>query len=274
MEHMSTIASSGRPVAESVHQLENYVGGAWRPAVGVDALEDRNPATGELLARVPLSGAADVDAAVAAARAAQPAWRRTSMLVRGRAVFALREALVAHREELAQLVTRDMGKTLEDARGEVGRGIESVEYACSIGELMKGENLEGVATGLDVELVRQPVGVVAAITPFNFPAMIPLWFLPYAIAAGNAFILKPSERDPLPAQRIAEIIDGIEEIPAGIVEPRARRSRRRQRAARPPGHRRDLVRRLRPPRRATSRCAQRSAASACRRSAVRRTRWS
>ena len=164
-----------------------------------------------------LSGAADVDAAVAAARAAQPGWRRTSMLVRGRAVFALREALVAHREELAQLVTRDMGKTLDDARGEVGRGIESVEYACSIGELMKGENLEGVATGLDVELVRQPVGVVAAITPFNFPAMIPLWFLPYAIAAGNAFILKPSERDPLPAQRIAEIIDGIEEIPAGIV---------------------------------------------------------
>jgi malonate-semialdehyde dehydrogenase (acetylating) / methylmalonate-semialdehyde dehydrogenase len=210
MEHMTTIASS-------VRALENYVGGAFVPSAAADSLDDRNPATGDLLARVPLSGAADVDAAVAAACAAQPAWRRTSMLVRGRAVFALREALVAHREELAQLVTRDMGKTLEDARGEVGRGIESVEYACSIGELMKGENLEGVASGLDVELVRQPVGVVAAITPFNFPAMIPLWFLPYAIACGNAFILKPSERDPLPAQRIAEIIDGIEEIPAGVV---------------------------------------------------------
>jgi len=214
---MSTTAATPQPTAETVRLLENYVGGAWRPAQTDAALEDRNPATGELIARVPLSGPADVEAAVAAARAAQPAWRATSVLVRARAVFALREALVAHREELAQLVTRDMGKTLEDARGEVGRGIESVEYAGSVGELMKGENLEGVARGVDVELVRQPVGVVAAITPFNFPAMIPLWFLPYAIACGNAFILKPSERDPLPAQRIAEIIDGVEEIPAGIV---------------------------------------------------------
>ena len=110
--------------------------------------------------------------------------------------MALREALWANHEQIARLVTEDMGKTLADARGEVLRGIESTEAACGIPHLLKGENLEGVASGVDVEMVRQPVGVVGAITPFNFPAMIPLWFLPYAIACGNTFILKPSERDP------------------------------------------------------------------------------
>jgi malonate-semialdehyde dehydrogenase (acetylating) / methylmalonate-semialdehyde dehydrogenase len=196
--------------------LDNLVGGRWTPAGG-DALASRNPATGELLARVPLSTAADVDAAVGAARAAFPAWAATSPVVRARAVFALRETLSAHREELARLVTLDMGKTLDDARGEVGRGLESVEAACAAPHLLKGELLEGVARGVDVELVRQPVGVVAAITPFNFPAMIPLWFLPYAIACGNTVVLKPSERDPLPAQRIAELCAGLEELPAGVV---------------------------------------------------------
>ena len=122
-------------------------------------------------------------------------------------MLALRDALVAHRDEIAALVTADMGKTLADALGEVGRGIESVESAAAIPHLLKGENLEGVARGVDVEMVRQPVGVVAAITPFNFPAMIPLWFLPYAIACGNSFVLKPSERDPRPSQRIVELID-------------------------------------------------------------------
>ena len=122
-----------------------------------------------------------------------------------------------HREELAALVTADMGKTRDDALGEVGRGIESVEAATAIPHLMKGQNLEGIAKGLDVELVRQPVGVVAAITPFNFPAMIPLWFLPYAVACGNAFILKPSERDPRPSQRMFELIDEHEIFPPGVV---------------------------------------------------------
>jgi malonate-semialdehyde dehydrogenase (acetylating)/methylmalonate-semialdehyde dehydrogenase len=129
----------------------------------------------------------------------------------------LRESLAEHHEELAHLVTEDMGKTFADAFGEVGRGIESTEAATGIPHLMKGENLEGVATGVDVELVRQPVGVVAAITPFNFPAMIPLWFLPYAIACGNTFILKPSEQDPRPSVRIMELIDAIDEIPPGVV---------------------------------------------------------
>jgi malonate-semialdehyde dehydrogenase (acetylating)/methylmalonate-semialdehyde dehydrogenase len=197
--------------------LRNYIGGGWVEAAGDGTLEDRNPATGELTALVPLSGAADVDAAARAAREAQPAWRATAPQKRARAVIALREALWERQEDIARLVTEDMGKTLADARGEVVRGIESTEAACGIPHLLKGENLEGVARGVDVELVRQPVGVVAAITPFNFPAMIPLWFLPYAIACGNSFILKPSERDPRPSELIFELIDGIDELPDGIL---------------------------------------------------------
>jgi malonate-semialdehyde dehydrogenase (acetylating)/methylmalonate-semialdehyde dehydrogenase len=196
--------------------LSNYVGGEWREADAIDTLDDVDPATGEVLARVPLSGAEDVDAAVAAARAAQPAWGALAPQKRARAVMALRTALWDDQDELARLVTADMGKALDDARGEVLRGIESTEAATAIPHLLKGENLEGVAGGVDVEMVRQPVGVVAAITPFNFPAMIPLWFLPYAIACGNTFILKPSERDPRPSERIFQLIDAIDEIPDGV----------------------------------------------------------
>src|SRR5262245_55300931 len=197
--------------------LRNYIGGGWVEAAAGDTLEDRDPATGGLAALIPLSGADDVDAAVRAAREAKPEWRALAPQRRARAVMALREALWERREDIARLVTADMGKTIDDARGEVLRGIESTEAACGIPHLLKGENLEGVATGVDVELVRQPVGVVGAITPFNFPAMIPLWFLPYAIACGNAFILKPSERDPRPSELIFELIDGIEEIPPGVL---------------------------------------------------------
>ncbi|HEX7610672.1 MAG TPA: CoA-acylating methylmalonate-semialdehyde dehydrogenase [Solirubrobacteraceae bacterium] len=214
---MSDTATLSPQADTAARTLHNCVAGRWRAPAASGSIEDRNPATGELLARVPLSGAADVDDAVAGARAAAREWARVSPLVRMRAVFRLREVLDEHREELAQLVTRDMGKTLDDARGEVGRGIESVEAACGLPHVLKGESLSGVARGVDVELIRQPVGVVAAITPFNFPAMIPLWFLPYAIATGNAFILKPSEQDPLTSERIVELIDSIEEIPAGVV---------------------------------------------------------
>jgi malonate-semialdehyde dehydrogenase (acetylating)/methylmalonate-semialdehyde dehydrogenase len=204
-------------LAQGVKTLANYIDGGWRPVAGVDALDDVDPATGEVVARVPLSGAAEVRAAAEAARAAQPGWREMGPQRRARAVLALREGLLARREELVALVSADMGKTLQDADGEVGRGIESVESAAAIPHLLKGEVLEGVAAGVDVELVRQPVGVVAAITPFNFPAMIPLWFLPYAIACGNSFILKPSEQDPRPAELIVEIADSVEEIPPGVV---------------------------------------------------------
>jgi malonate-semialdehyde dehydrogenase (acetylating) / methylmalonate-semialdehyde dehydrogenase len=216
---MSTIETAD-PAAqtERARTLRNYIAGSWVDAAApAGTLEDRDPATGELAALVPLSGADDVAAAAAAAREAQRAWRAVAPQKRARAVMALREVLWEHQEEISRLVTADMGKTLGDARGEVLRGIESVEAATAIPHLLKGENLEGVARGVDVELVRQPVGVVAAITPFNFPAMIPLWFLPFAIACGNSFILKPSERDPRPSERIFELIDGVDEIPAGVL---------------------------------------------------------
>jgi malonate-semialdehyde dehydrogenase (acetylating)/methylmalonate-semialdehyde dehydrogenase len=208
--------AGSRAPTGAVSTLRNYVGGEWRAASAPDVLEDRDPVSGEVAALVPLSGADDVDAAVRAAREAQPAWRDLAPQRRARAVMRLRQELASHHEELARLVTEDMGKTIDDARGEVGRGIESVEAACAIPHLLKGENLEGIARGVDVEQIRQPVGVVAAITPFNFPAMIPLWFLPFALACGNGFILKPSERDPRPSERIFELIDGIDEIPPGI----------------------------------------------------------
>src|ERR687898_3535561 len=202
--------------AAEARTLKNFVGGSFVDATVDRTLEDRDPATGELAARVPLSGAADVDAAVRASRQAQPEWRAVPPQQRARAVLALRDALVAHREELTALVTADMGKTLADADGEVGRGIESVESAAAIPHLLKGETLEGVASGLDVEMVRQPVGVVAAITPFNFPAMIPLWFMPYAVACGNAIILKPSERTPMTMGRIMQLVDQAG-FPPGVV---------------------------------------------------------
>jgi malonate-semialdehyde dehydrogenase (acetylating) / methylmalonate-semialdehyde dehydrogenase len=198
-------------------RLANYVGGGWRLVDDVATLDDVDPVSGETVALVPLSGERQVREAVAAARAAQPGWREVPPQRRARAVLVLRDQLLRRRAELVALVSADMGKTLADADGEVGRGIESVESAAAIPHLLKGETLEGVAAGVDVELVRQPVGVVAAITPFNFPAMIPLWFLPYAIACGNAFVLKPSEQDPRPASLIAEIVDAVEEIPAGVV---------------------------------------------------------
>ena len=198
-----------------VRTLANFVGGHWVPSSSPSALDSFDPASGELLARVPLSTADDVGAAVGAAAAALPAWRDTSVLARARTLFAFRAALDAAREELAQIVVGDLGKTLEDARGEVNRGIESVEAACAAPHLLKGDTLENVGGGVDVELVRQPVGVVAAITPFNFPAMIPLWFVPYALACGNTVVLKPSERDPLASQRIVEIAADV--FPPGVL---------------------------------------------------------
>ena len=214
---MSDTATAAADTATAARTLRNHIAGEWLPPTAAEYIEDRNPANGELLAHVPLSGAADVDAAVLAAREASVDWAQRSPIARMRAVFALREVLDEHREELAELVTRDMGKTLPDARGEVGRGIESVEAACGLPHVLKGESLTGVAQGVDVDLIRQPVGVVAAITPFNFPAMIPLWFLPYAIATGNSFILKPSEQDPLAGERIVELAGTVKEIPAGVI---------------------------------------------------------
>ena len=197
--------------------LDNYVAGAWTPAApGGQALDVTNPASGEVLARVPLSSAADLDAAVRAAREALPLWRDVSVIERGRRLFALREGLNARREELARSVTVEMGKTIGDARAEVARMIEMVEAACAVPTTMQGRVLEDVSRGIDAETIRQPVGVCAAIVPFNFPAMVPFWFLPFAIACGNTFILKPSEQVPLTQQIAFEVLDGLE-LPPGVV---------------------------------------------------------
>ena len=172
--------------------IRNLIGGQWVRAAATESLPLTNPATGERLGRVPLSAAADVDAAVQAARAAFPAWRGTPPVVRARSLFRLRALLEDHFDELASIVTQENGKTIDESRGSVRRGIENVEHACGIPALMMGATLEDVASGIDCEYVRQPMGVFAAITPFNFPAMVPMWFWPYAVACGNTFILKPS----------------------------------------------------------------------------------
>ena len=197
--------------------LDNYIDGRFTPATSAtEILDVTNPATGEVLARVPLSGSADLDAAVAAARAALPEWRAVSTIGRARKLFELRERLVARSEDLARSVTTEMGKTLGDARAEVARMIEMVEAACAIPTTMQGRILEDVARNVDAETIRQPVGVCAAIVPFNFPAMVPFWFLPFAIACGNAFVLKPSEQVPLTQQIAFEELDALD-LPPGVV---------------------------------------------------------
>jgi malonate-semialdehyde dehydrogenase (acetylating)/methylmalonate-semialdehyde dehydrogenase len=204
-------------VTQGTRLLDNYIAGQWTPAAAAtDELDVTNPATGEVLARVPLSGSADLDAAVRAARAALPEWRAVAVIERARKLFALREGLDARREELARSVTTEMGKTIADARAEVARMIEMVECACAIPTTMQGRIIEDVARNVDAETVRQPVGVCAAIVPFNFPAMVPFWFLPFAIGCGNAFVLKPSEQVPLTQQIAFEVLDSLE-LPPGVV---------------------------------------------------------
>ena len=200
----------------NVRLLDNYVAGKWTPATSSEQLPVTNPATGEVLARVPLSSTADLDAAVVAAREALPAWRAVSVIERARRLFALRQGLDARREDLARSVTMEMGKTIADARAEVARMIEMVEAACAVPTTMQGRILEDVSRNVDAETVRQPVGVCAAIVPFNFPAMVPFWFLPFAIACGNSFILKPSEQVPLTQQIAFELLDGLD-LPPGVV---------------------------------------------------------
>ncbi|MEY4227391.1 MAG: hypothetical protein RL190_2148 [Actinomycetota bacterium] len=202
--------------ATAVKILPNYINGAWVPSASSELLDVQNPATGEVLSQVPLSGANDVDQAVQAARAAFPAWKAKSTIDRARWLFGFRQQLEENKDRLAECVTLEMGKTFPDARAEVERMIEMVECACAIPTTMQGRNLEGVATNVDAETIRQPVGVCAAITPFNFPAMVPMWFLPFAIATGNTFILKPSEQVPMTQQIVFELIDGLG-LPPGVV---------------------------------------------------------
>jgi malonate-semialdehyde dehydrogenase (acetylating)/methylmalonate-semialdehyde dehydrogenase len=165
-----------------------------------------DPATGVAQDEVALASEAEVDAAVVAAKAAFPAWRETAVTRRQNVMFAYRELVVAHREDIAKILTREHGKTVPDAIGEVQRGLEVVEFACNVAHLIKGEFSEQVSTGVDTFTMRQPLGVVAGITPFNFPAMVPMWMYPLAIACGNTFILKPSEKDPSASMYCAELM--------------------------------------------------------------------
>jgi len=175
----------------------HWIDGAARAPVAGGRLADVwNPATGEAVRKVALADAATVDAAVASAAKAFPAWAATPPLRRARVMFRFKELLDRHGDELAAIITAEHGKVFSDAQGEVTRGLEVVEFACGIPTLLKGEYTEQVGTGIDAWSVRQPLGVVAGITPFNFPAMVPMWMFPVAIACGNAFVLKPSERDP------------------------------------------------------------------------------
>ena len=197
-------------------KLRNYVNGAWRASTATEFVEVINPATAEVLTSTPLSTRADVDSAVQTAADAFPAWRRTPPGERIQYLFKLKNLLEEHIDELARLITLENGKTFGEAKAELRRGIENVEVACGIPMMMQGYNLEDVTPGVDETMVRQPLGVVAAITPFNFPAMIPFWFLPYAIACGNTLVLKPSERVPLTMRRAIELIEQTG-IPKGVV---------------------------------------------------------
>lgn len=197
-------------------ELMNYRGGGWNRSHAGEYLDVLNPATTEKLAAVPLSTPEDVGAAVQAAAAAYPAWRRTPPEDRIQYLFKLKQLLEDHLEELARLCTMENGKTLAESRAELRRAIENVEVACGIPTMMQGYNLEDVAAGIDEVMIRQPLGVTAAVTPFNFPAMIPFWFLPYAIACGNTFILKPSEKVPLTAQRVFELVEELK-LPPGVL---------------------------------------------------------
>src|SRR5947208_3720813 len=203
--------------APPLTKIPNYIDGRWQDSTASEWQDVVNPATGDALGRVPLSDAQEVAKAIQAASAAYPAWRRTPPQDRIQPLFKLKQLLEDHLHELARIITQENGKTLAEAKAELRRAIENVEVACGIPMMMQGYNLEDVARGIDETMIRQPLGVVAAITAFNFPAMIPFWFLPYAIATGNTFVLKPSEQDPLPTQRIVQLIDAIEEIPAGVV---------------------------------------------------------
>jgi malonate-semialdehyde dehydrogenase (acetylating) / methylmalonate-semialdehyde dehydrogenase len=186
--------------------IPNLIGSQWRvPPDGTGALPVYNPATGEVIEQVPMSGSGEVDAAVQAAVKAYASWSRSAVMERVRLMFSYKALLEKHFEELAAIVTRHHGKTLDESRGEVRRGIEVVDFACGAPTLLQGRTLRDVSGGVDQDLYRYPVGVCAGIPPFNFPVMIPLWMFPIAVVAGNTFVLKPSERTPLGGQRLAEI---------------------------------------------------------------------
>ncbi|MBP1702160.1 MAG: iolA [Chloroflexi bacterium] len=199
-----------------MESIRNYINNQWRQPEFVGEFDVINPATGELIGRTPLSAASEVDAAAQSASAALPAWRRTPAVERIQYLFKLKYLMDEHIDELSRTIVKECGKTFEEAKAEMRRAIENVETACGIPILSQGAISEDIAPGIDEIMIRQPVGVAAAICPFNFPGMIPFWFMPYALACGNTYIVKPSERVPLTMQAIFQLVEQIG-LPAGVL---------------------------------------------------------
>src|SRR5512138_2543023 len=197
-------------------EILNYIDGEWVKPAGSECLDVINPATGAVIARTPLGSRTDVENAARAASAAFPAWRQTPVQDRVQYLFKLRDLLKANFEEIGRIITNECGKTFEEAKAEMVRAIENVEVACGMSMMMKGELIEDIAPGIDELMIRQPVGVCASIAPFNFPGMIAFWYLPYAVAAGNTYIMKPSEKVPMTMQFIFKLIEQVG-FPKGVV---------------------------------------------------------
>jgi malonate-semialdehyde dehydrogenase (acetylating)/methylmalonate-semialdehyde dehydrogenase len=199
-----------------VEPIKNYVNGQWVDSKSTEILDVVNPATTEVIGRVPLSAPDEVRTAIQAAKDAFPEWRETPPVNRARYMFALKDLMEDQFEELSSIIVEEEGKCIDEARGEVRRGIEQAETASGIPSLMMGYNLEDVAVGIDESVVRQPLGVFCAVAPFNFPLMVPLWFWPYAVACGNTYIVKPSEQAPLSQEKLFELIDEVD-LPEGVI---------------------------------------------------------
>jgi malonate-semialdehyde dehydrogenase (acetylating)/methylmalonate-semialdehyde dehydrogenase len=197
--------------------LYNYINGGWKKSSASENLAVFNPATQERIGDVPMTPAQEVAEAAEAAKKAFPDWRRTPATDRVQYLFKFKMLLEDRKEELARVITEECGKTFTESMGEIRRGIENVETACGIPILMQGTNNEDIARGIDEHMIRQPLGTVAIIAPFNFPAMIPLWFLPYALATGNCAIVKPTEKCPVTQQRLFEYLDELG-FPPGVVQ--------------------------------------------------------
>jgi malonate-semialdehyde dehydrogenase (acetylating)/methylmalonate-semialdehyde dehydrogenase len=197
-------------------KIMNYINGEWIEPNSAETIDVINPATGKLLAQTPICGLGDVNAAAIAASEAFPAWRRMPAQERIQYLFKLRDLMKSNLDEISRTITNECGKTLEESKAEMARAIENVEIACGIPMMAKGEISEDIAPGIDEIMLRQPVGVCATICPFNFPGMIPFWFLPYAIACGNTYIIKPSEKVPMTMQFIFKLIDQIG-LPKGVI---------------------------------------------------------
>lgn len=202
---------SGPNTASDAKTVQNLIGGQWRDSASTRFSDIHNPSTGQVIARSPLASAEETNSVIEAAAAALPAWRETPVVERARIMFRYRDLMAQHFDELAELVTREHGKTLPESRAEVQRGLEMVEFASGVPSLIKGETMANIAREVDAETMRHPVGVCAGITPYNFPFMVPLWMFPIALTCGNTFVLKPSEKVPLSSIRMGELL-----VEAGI----------------------------------------------------------